>query len=198
MRIGIAGRPKPGESVSGDDYFCGEVGDGFLVCLIDGIGHGEEGHDASRRLVRFLQENKEADLDELLRRSHEELHGTRGAVVGLALIRENEGSIRYAGVGNITAVVVETDGQEESAPSRHLISIGGIVGYNLRKVKQFECPYQGGDALVMYTDGISSRFSASHYFGEDRDPQEIAEAILREQGKDNDDALVLIVERPKD
>ena len=195
MRLGVAARPKIGETLSGDAYFYGEVGDQVLVCLIDGIGHGEEGHRASNKLVQFLEGNSVLDLDELMRVSHQELRGTRGAVVGMAVIREKEDSISYAGVGNITTAVVGTNSVGDDIQTRHLISVGGIVGYNLRKIRRFECPYRGGDALVMFTDGISSRFSVSDYFAGGADPQSIAETILRDQGKDNDDATVLVIKR---
>jgi hypothetical protein len=196
MKIGVAARPKLGETVSGDAYYLADVGGQTLVCLIDGIGHGEEGHNASAKMVQFLEENGSLDLDELIARGHQELRGTRGAVVGVALIRERDNFISYAGIGNISAVVVDTaDGGTGAVPARHLISVGGIVGCNLRKVKKFECPYRGGDALIMYTDGVSSRFSPSDYVDSASDPQEIADRILKEQGKDNDDATVIVIER---
>lgn len=196
MKMGVAGRPKLGEVVSGDAYFCADVGDSTIVCLIDGIGHGEESHDAASKLVRFLEENSETDLGDLMARCHEELRGTRGVVAGMAVIREKENAISYSGVGNITAVVVETNGKDSDlVPARHLISVGGILGFNFRKAKKFECPYREGDALVMFTDGISSRFVVSDYVDAASDPQQIAETILKEHGKDNDDATVLVIER---
>lgn len=195
MRVGVAARPKPGEVLNGDAYFYGEVGGQVLVCLIDGIGHGEEGHRASAKMVQFLEGSNVLDLDELIRDGHQQLRGTRGAVVGMAVIREEEDSISYAGVGNITTVVVGTNAEDGDVRARHLISVGGIVGYNLRRIKKFEHPYRGGDTLVMFTDGISSRFSVPDYFVGGADPQGIADAILREQGKDNDDATVLVIER---
>ena len=195
MRIGVAARPKPGEVLSGDAYFYGVVGGQVLVCLIDGIGHGEEGHRASAKMVQFLEGSRVLDLDALIRDGHQELRGTRGAVIGMAVIREDEDSISYAGVGNITTAVVGANGVDGNVQARHLISVGGIVGYKLRRIKKFEHPYRGGDTLVMFTDGISSRFSIPDYFVGGADPQSIADAILREQGKDNDDATILVIER---
>jgi hypothetical protein len=117
MRVGVAARPKPGEVLNGDAYFYGEIGGQVLVCLIDGIGHGEEGHRASAKMVQFLEGSNVLDLDELIRDGHQQLRGTRGAVVGMAVIREEEDSISYAGVGNITTVVVGTNDEGGPGPA---------------------------------------------------------------------------------
>jgi serine/threonine protein phosphatase PrpC len=50
--------------------------------------------------------------------------------------------------------------------------------------------------LIMHSDGISSRFSLAEYYGLIEQPaQFIADVLLRDWGRVNDDATVLVVRR---
>ncbi len=185
MRFGVATRPKDGETANGDAYFVREFDSKALMAVIDGIGHGKEANIAAMKAVSFLEKHYCEDLTTIVKKCHEELRGTRGAVLGVALIKKKENILSYAGVGNISARIVKRG--EES----HLTSMDGIVGYNLRKVREFQYPYSRGDIVLMFSDGISHRFSISGFLMEEG-VQKIAEDILQENGK-NDDATVLVV-----
>ena len=76
----------------------------------------------------------------------------------------------------------------------HLMSMNGIVGYNLKKVKVFEYPYRPGDIVVMFSDGISSRIDLFEFLPKE-DLQAAAQMILERHGK-NDDATILLAQRP--
>ncbi len=68
-------------------------------------------------------------------------------------------------------------------------SMSGVLGWNLRKVKEFKYDFHAG-WLVMNSDGIG-RFSASEYASDDL--HAMAAKIQNEHGKDNDDATVVVV-----
>jgi len=52
--IGIAERPYPGETVSGDAYAVHWVGDACRIAVIDGLGHGPEAAKASASAISFV------------------------------------------------------------------------------------------------------------------------------------------------
>ena len=193
MKIGVAARPKLGETVSGDGYFVKEYEHGILVCLMDGAGHGKQACVAAETGCRFLDENNRLDLEEIIRRLHEELRGTRGVVIGVAMIRRSERILTYAGIGNINAILVNQEGSG-GVPTkvRRLTSMGGVLGYNLRKVIEFQYPYSSGDLLAMTSDGVSSKVDICDYLHLGDDIQMIAERVLQDHGKDADDATVLV------
>ena len=114
---------------------------------------------------------------------HEALIGTRGAVIGICEIQN--GTLSYIGVGNIAAQIVQNGEQRQ-----HLTSTSGVLGWNLRTVKEFKYAFQSG-WLVMNSDGIG-RFSSSEYLSDDLDA--MAANILKDHRKD-DDATVVIVKR---
>ncbi|MDY6835050.1 MAG: SpoIIE family protein phosphatase [Chloroflexota bacterium] len=190
MRIAVASRPKLGERANGDVCYYRKFDDNLLICLMDGAGHGEAAQVVARKTVDYFERNHDLDLVELTKGCHEELKGTRGGVMGLALIQD--GLVSYVGVGNIRASLSTMVQGETERKVSFLTSLGGIVGYNLRKVMQFQYPYEHGSTLVMLTDGIFSGINIADYVGDGGDPKDIANRILRECSKDDDDATVVV------
>ncbi|MFA4835248.1 MAG: hypothetical protein WC749_04165 [Dehalococcoidia bacterium] len=209
MDLGIAARPKRGESLSGDAYFVGECDGTVFLAVIDGIGHGEHANSTANKATLFLAKHLHLDLIAMIRGCHQELRGSRGAVIGLVSINKSGNVLSYAGIGNIEGRLIK----EGSAPAeertcatacpskdalnagetkkvRHLISMNGIVGCNLRKVTGFQHTCHTGDTIAMFSDGISSRIDLSEFLPAD-DLQKAAEKILDKHGKD-DDATILL------
>jgi len=186
LRFAAASRPKRGETASGDAFFFKEFDENALIVIADGLGHGEAANVAAQKVLEFSERNFElgVELEAFVRRCHEFLRGTRGVVMGAALVDKEKEKLSYVGVGNITALI-----KTESRPY-HLTSIGGIVGYNLRKLRRFEYPFESGSVLIMCTDGIS-RFTPSEY--DFADLESAATKILEERGKDDDDATIVLV-----
>lgn len=112
---------------------------------------------------------------------------TRGAAIGIALIDLESSTLRYAGVGNIEVRV-------KSQTTIRPISINGILGYNLRKVKEEEFPYRQGDMIILHSDGISTKFNLNLYPPEflGQHPQTIAEKIAAEFGRERDDLTIVV------
>ncbi|MHC1579934.1 MAG: SpoIIE family protein phosphatase [Candidatus Alkanophagales archaeon] len=186
LRFAAAARPKTGETASGDAFFFKEFDENALIVVADGLGHGEAASVAAQRVLEFSERNfgLGVELEAFVRRCHEFLRGTRGVVMGAALVDKEEEKLSYVGVGNITAMI------KTGSRPYHLTSVGGIVGYNLKKLRRFEYPFGSGSVLIMCTDGIS-RFSPSDY--DFTSLEDAAKRILEERGKGDDDATVVVV-----
>lgn len=184
---GAVCRPKQHQLVSGDTYVVTPYGtSGLLVAAIDGLGGGAEAAHAAQIAATLLKANPATEPIELLRRSHTALHNTRGAVIGLLNLDMVARSATYVGVGNIGAHVYS---QQPIKP----ISKSGILGYRLPQLLKLSYTYNFGDTFVLFSDGISGRFSLDSTIDPQLAPQDLAETILQKHGKHSDDATVVVV-----
>jgi serine phosphatase RsbU (regulator of sigma subunit) len=180
-----------GQSINGDAYFVGEYDGKVILAVLDGVGHGEEANRAARRAIAFLTNCRQPGLETLIQGCHRELRGTRGVVISLALVNKGNSTLSHAGIGNIESLIIT-----ENNRTVHLISMNGVIGHNLRKVKEFQYPYHPGDTMVMFSDGISSRFDMAEFLPL-VDLPAVAQRILEKYGKD-DDATVLLAKLAPD
>ncbi len=187
MQYGIVFRPKAGQSVSGDAYLLMELGDMCMAAVADGLGSGEEAAQAARAAVTVVSEQPWSELPDILRRCHQALRGTRGAVIGLLKIEWPQGRVSYAGVGNV-------DFRSCSATGFQPINAYGIVGSRLPEVQVFKGVYTPGDVFVLSTDGITRQFSLDKLApARGQSPQVLAEQIAAHFGRQEDDVTVLVV-----
>ncbi len=185
--IGAASRSKPGETFNGDCYLVQHLSEGIsLAAVIDGLGHGKEAHLASQLAKECILSKPNLPLDILMNYIHASIRGTRGATVGMALLKTGMNTLVYTAIGNIEGQVVN----EHQA--RSLTSLGGIVGHNMRTPRIFEYEYQATDTLLLYSDGIASSWQNRAINWQDR-PQQIAEDILNHHARINDDATILVL-----
>jgi len=187
MQFGVINRALKGEKVCGDAYFIKEFEDKILISVIDGLGHGADAGVAAETALECIQKNYWRSLTEIIKGCHEEMKGTRGAAIGIALIDLNRSTLRYAGVGNIEVRV-------RSRTRIRPISTNGIIGYNLRKVREEGFPYTAGDTIIIYSDGISGKFDLNLYPPEflSQHPQKIAERIATEFSRERDDHTIVV------
>ncbi len=186
MNYGIVHRPKPSRDVSGDAYLITEQKDKVLIALVDGLGSGQAAAQASRKAVQCIKENSTLALGDIIRKCHQVLKGTRGAVMMLMHVDLAAEEVAFMGVGNVGV-------QVRSAKPIKPISKNGIVGYRLPRLQEFRYGYTPGDLFVLHSDGISSRFILNNPEGWNMDdPQALAEEIAQRFGKDNDDLTIII------
>ncbi len=181
---GVYTKAKHERAVSGDGYLFESWGQLVLMSLVDGLGSGEEAAKAKDLALQCVKEYRELPLLEILQNCHGALRSTRGVVIGLLRVDLATNEIRYAGVGNVAVRVV---GKEPFQP----ISYNGIVGYRLPRVHEFVGAYHQGDTMVLCSDGIDSRFRSDEALLRQAGPKEVAEAIARRYGRD-DDICVLV------
>jgi len=190
LERGVAGATHSGEDRSGDlAVFAGYAG-GALAAVIDGLGHGGPAADASALAAETIHAYRSAPPAELLRRCHEALNRTRGAVMTLAWFDLERRELSWAGVGNVEARLVRGMAQYGASHESALV-LGGVVGYNLPSIRTSTMDLYSGDAVAFATDGIESDFSVSLAPG--IPAQRLAERILERHGKGTDDALAVVV-----
>lgn len=190
MEIATISRPKPGEDVNGDAYLVERCKDeneeeNMLIAVVDGLGHGKEACIASKTALNFIKSHKQLTMKEMINGIHKALLGTRGVVIAISMLSQGsgEGKLSYIGVGNISAQIVNNEMHQQ-----HLTSTSGVLGWNLKKVKEFKYDFLSG-WLVMNSDGIG-RFIASEYVSVDL--QAMTTKILDEHGKDDDATIVIV------
>lgn len=186
LRFSVMARPMPGEAVSGDGYFIKTYDDIHFMALIDGLGHGEKAHKAAESATAFIKDNYKKELGDIFQGVHRACRRTRGVAMLVCRIDLVQKKLYYAGIGNVTMRVFH------SIEPIHPTNYNGIVGVAMRKVRVFEYPWEGG-MIVMQTDGIKSRWNINDI------PQfrnsssvEIATALMKRFGRDNDDATVIV------
>lgn len=185
-----AGRPRPGEQVSGDLAVHVELEDGgAVVAVVDGLGHGPEAAAAAAGARGVIEATASgAPLDEVLRQVHEALARTRGVVMTIASI-DCSGLMRWVGVGNVEGHVVRGDGQRTRRVASAML-YGGVLGYRLPDVKVATVDLESGDLVLMATDGVDADFAG---LVSPADPVErMAADIVERCARPHDDALVAV------
>jgi phosphoserine phosphatase RsbX len=190
LERGVAGAPLEGEAHSGDLAVFAPTAHGGLVCLIDGLGHGEPAAEAAERAAELVRAHADAPAQRLLDSCHAALQQTRGVVMTLADFDLERSEMLWTGVGNVEARLVRA-GDGPGARHDSALVFAGALGYSLPRVKPHTVPIDPGDAVVLATDGIEPDFSAT--LAGDMPAQALAERVYAHHGKGTDDALVVVV-----
>jgi negative regulator of sigma-B (phosphoserine phosphatase) len=190
VEYGVAKSILPGQGESGDRHLISCAGAGILIAVMDGIGHGEEAANAAEAAVSILKTSPDDPVISLVERCHEGLRSTRGVVLSLASIDPKHGMMTWIGVGNVHGVLMRA-GARKGSVQEVLLLRGGVVGSQLPALQAAVLPIAKGDTLVFVTDGIRSEFVEGLSALES--PQRAADKILKQHGRGNDDALVLVV-----
>ena len=185
----VASRPLESDE-SGDACFVQALPEATLVGVVDGIGHGPAAAAASRAAVRLLADSGLRHPIDALRRCHEGLRATRGAVLTLAWIDGSRDHMTWLAVGNVQGVLLRAD-HGAGAPRVPLVGRGGVVGRLLPPLRAHVETIAPDDLLVLATDGIHPDF-AQRISGRDS-AQRVADAIMAQHRTGADDALVVAV-----
>jgi len=189
LRAGAVNVRKPGQEVCGDSWGIVQSGQECVVMVADGLGHGLEAKTASLEAVRMLHQHSELAPGELLERTHQALRSSRGAAVAVARIDRTEGSLTYAGMGNIAGQIYTG-----ARPGQHLVSINGTAGHTASRIREFKYAWPDHGMLVLHSDGLSTGTSLDAYPGLAlRDPALIAGVLYRDFSRGNDDSTVVVV-----
>ncbi len=188
--VGVLGRRLRGEPVSGDHAVFVREGEGaLLLAVIDGLGHGPLAQVASAEAAAAVLANRGVSPLLVLDACDAALQGTRGAVMAVAYLDEDRATVEHAAAGNVTSRIVGPGRTYTLATSATTLGMRG----RRRKPAVETVPLAAGGALILFTDGLSSRagvvddadFLRAH-------PVVIAERLMAEYARDNDDALVLV------
>lgn len=190
--IGAICVPIAGEQRCGDSWGILE-GDGrACLMLVDGLGHGAIAAEAADEAVRVFHDYAHSDRPaEIVSTAHTALRSTRGAVMAVADARLDDGSVTYAGVGNIAGSIAHDSGVQ------HMVSVNGTVGL-VAKPKEFSYRWPPGGILILTSDGIQTRWQLDRFPGLLRKhPAIIAGMIYQYYARVRDDATVVALRLSK-
>lgn len=174
-----------GEEACGDAWSVAREADTVTIALADGLGHGPSAAQAALAATRELRpaEDPAVTLD----RMHGALQATRGAAIAVARLDLGTGALRFAGVGNIAATVVD------GAETKSLASMNGIIGHRLTRITAFEARLGPGALLIMHSDGCRSGWRVTDYPGlQRRAPLATAATLIRDYERGRDDVSVVV------
>ena len=179
-------RPITGETECGDVFGVTETEAGVTGVLCDGLGHGPLAAAAAAQGVAAVLEEPQGEPAALVERAHRRMTSTRGGAIGV--VRVTGEVIWFAGLGNIAAAILA------EGTRKGMLSVPGIAGHQARTIRQFEYTAPPGAAIVLHSDGISSRWEPGALPGLNaRDPLVVGAALLAEAGTRRDDASVLVL-----
>ncbi len=184
----VAEEHHANERESGDRFVVQHCAEGVLIAAVDGAGHGPEAAVAAQIAADTLAANAAEPPIALLLRCHEQLKGTRGAVMTVAFVHRRDRTLTWLGVGNVEAALFRDDGAA-TTPERALLR-NGVLGYLLPPVRAEVLPLKPLDTLIIVTDGIQPTFADELPPG--HDVQAVADGILARHQNPNDDALVVV------
>ena len=187
---GVAAQPKRPGQASGDGYLLRWIGGHLLCAVVDGAGSGREAAEATDRCLAALQEADSPDLRALFRLSHRALVQSRGAAVGLITIEPETGTMTWAAIGDIDAVMMHTD-PGGALRRETILRRGGTLGVSLARPLVQSHGLSPGDTVIMTTDGILRGFHERVRPGPI--PPQVARNIMADFGTGSDDSLVLVI-----
>ncbi|MBP1780309.1 anti-sigma regulatory factor (Ser/Thr protein kinase) [Micromonospora sp. HB375] len=181
-------RPITGEQSSGDGYAVREVDGRRQVLVSDGLGHGPLAAAATGAAVSAFRSAPDGPPDVVVRHLHAAMSHTRGAALAVAEPDPAAGLLRFAGLGNIAAMIV-APGERR----RGLVSLPGIAGHQRPAIRGYDYPFSRDSTLVMHSDGVVDRWDLDDYPGlAGRNPLLAAATLLRDAAVRRDDACVLV------
>lgn len=185
--VGCSNQPTPGEYVSGDSVVIVEFDAFILTAIIDVSGHGSKAHELSISISDYIHKFPSKDLITLIKELHKILVGTLGAAVGLLLVDIESSAFQYFGVGNTGA------NRSVGEPWKG-ISRDGILGQRLPGLYPQVGFLKNGDVICMFSDGVTDH--AVNTFVKNnshKSAQNIADNLVKELGKQHDDASCAIL-----
>jgi len=184
---GVASRSRGGVPENGDAFVVREWDGKLLAGVIDGLGHGEPARQAALAAQGFMQSHYDLPLGKMFLGVDRACRGTRGVVMALAHF-ESRTSMTVANLGNIEVRAWSGNERVQFAVMR------GILGLGQARAAVQHHRWEPGWTLVLHSDGLQARWQWSDFPGLERQPaQAIAEKLLKELAKEDDDATVVAV-----
>jgi anti-sigma regulatory factor (Ser/Thr protein kinase) len=189
--VGAVCLPVRSESHAGDAWAVEMPGGRPVLLVADGLGHGPRAAEAAHAAVSAFRRHASLPADRLVERLHGELRPTRGAAIAVAELTGSADLLRFAGIGNISGVVVGSGGM------RRLVSLAGTAGHEARTIRGFDYEWPAASSLlIMHSDGIATHWDLAAYPGlAARHPALVAGVLYRDFARGRDDACVVVARR---
>lgn len=185
--FGVISLAVRGETLCGDGWGTRTAPDCSFFMIVDGLGHGVFAAEAAREAERVLANTNPTSAAGILRDCHDALKKTRGAAAAIAGISSETGTLTYAGIGNISATVIDHNGR------RGIASHNGTLGHQLHKIQEFTVPWNKDSVLIMHSDGLATKWDLNQYPGLiSKHPSIIAAMLYRDFQRQRDDVTVMV------
>jgi anti-sigma regulatory factor (Ser/Thr protein kinase) len=186
--IGVASYPKVGETLNGDRYLIKEYeGDKLLLCVIDGVGHGQKAYKAASLVSSVVDRDYKKSIDHIILSAHKMLSGSSEQYSAeLAIARITETDIEYGALGSPVGFIY-------SDPKCSLKINNGRIGISLPSEIYIDSfPRPDKFILALQSDGISKRYFLAD-FSSISSAQIIAETIFNQYATSADDATIVVM-----
>ncbi len=187
LAVGAVCLPVLGEQACGDAWAMKAGCDRILFMLADGLGHGPDAATAANLAVAIFEKYAPRSPEVMLSLIHKGLQSTRGAAVSVVEVDVNEHLVRYAGVGNLSGLIITGD------TSRQMVSNNGTAGVEARTIHVFTYPWTNNALLILHSDGIATHWSLADYPGLAlKHPSLIAGVLFRDHQRLRDDSTIVV------
>ena len=188
--VGAVSLCAPGERVCGDGWAFALDGERSALMVADGLGHGPDAAEAAAAALDSFAQDPLGSPGVVMERAHQALRGTRGAAVLVAQASTTADAVRSAGAGNVLARLVS------GVSDRTILCQHGTAGVAMRTPQETTTPWPAHAMLVMFSDGIETRWKPEALvplLG--RDPTLAAAVLMRDHSRGRDDATVAVLRR---
>jgi Stage II sporulation protein E (SpoIIE) len=125
--------------------------DGFLLAIIDVLGHSLEASSLASNIVNYKSNNLTTNLINLMHDLHATFRCSRGAAINLTYIDLKRQSCHSIGVGNTKTAIIGNIKWKG-------FSYKGIVGHRIPStLAEQTTTFIPGDLILLWTDGLPSR-----------------------------------------
>jgi anti-sigma regulatory factor (Ser/Thr protein kinase) len=188
FEVGAVHVSKAGEELCGDDWGWRQRNGRLAIFIADGLGHGLHAHDAATAATQVFAIGHEQTPRLLIADVHAALRPTRGAAVAMLAVDLERRTGAFAGLGNIAGQIILPSGGHHT-----MVSYNGTAGHSAGRIQEFTYPVPPQATIVMFSDGISSRWDLSPYPGlAHRSPALIAGVLYRDFSRRRDDVTVVV------
>jgi anti-sigma regulatory factor (Ser/Thr protein kinase) len=191
--VGAVCLPLSGEGQCGDAWELQPSASSIRLLVVDGLGHGPiAARAASAAVEAFAATGRLPGPEAVVHALHAALRPTRGAALAVTELDLIARSVRFSGVGNITATL-----ESANQKARGLVSHNGIAGHEARRIQEFSVPWPAKGVLVVHSDGIQTQWKLDAYPGlQARHASVIAGVLYRDFRRKGDDATVVVIKEP--
>ncbi|WP_370203098.1 ATP-binding protein [Salipiger bermudensis] len=180
----------PHETSCGDDCQIRQTPLATDVLLCDGLGHGPAAAEAAAEVTDAATAagGLSSEPGRLMRRITETLVGRRGAVAALVHVAQPQMELRYAGLGNISTLVIGAQGVRRMAVRDG--RIGGAATRGYEEATQLK----PGDMVILHSDGLKTL--RENHFPQGllrKSPLLIAGFFLDRAFRGRDDASIVVM-----
>jgi negative regulator of sigma-B (phosphoserine phosphatase) len=175
--------PCEGYDVNGDAVLVRAIEGGFLVAVIDALGHGPTAAAiANQGIAHLVQAHIPGGVLAVMHGLHDALHGTRGAAAMVLVMRG--GAVEGCGVGNVDLRTLGGAVPARLSP--------GIIGVRVRRFNVFAGSVTPGSRILIFSDGISAQVPIAETAG--MAPAEACSFIQRGYRRAHDDSTILVID----